>query len=301
VCERRELDRKPGRRGYTPVMNGRAPATTPTTASALRCLHCGYDLRGSPADRCPECGEPTALSRATPELSTRSPAWLKNVESGLAYRVLGSGGFTLGVGALILFAPSQFASDWVHASFLFWSLLCAAAIAIGNWWATTPDPSHDSSGRALRLRTMSRALGTAGAFWPALVGASLWTNPMTVEAWFLLGTCWLALVCNAVGALIQSRYVEAYIPGLDEKRPTMGVSLLVLMSPAVYVLLAVSIAGRYAILFFILLPIAAVLASARHMGTLTFARRAMRFAELREVAETRWSDAHSNLDRARHP
>lgn len=44
--------------------------------TATRCLTCGYDLRGLPEKRCPECGRPfDAMSRILDRAPPKPPSW----------------------------------------------------------------------------------------------------------------------------------------------------------------------------------------------------------------------------------
>ncbi len=58
-------------------------------SSLLRCLTCGYDLRGLPSDgRCPECGRPVGES-ADPWRRNLPPAVVKRLAVPVAFRLVG--------------------------------------------------------------------------------------------------------------------------------------------------------------------------------------------------------------------
>lgn len=48
----------------------------PDSEPVIRCLTCGYDLRGLPEKRCPECGRPfDAMSRILDRAPPKPPSW----------------------------------------------------------------------------------------------------------------------------------------------------------------------------------------------------------------------------------
>jgi hypothetical protein len=140
-------------------MESMAPALPPHAAppaGAVPCLHCGYDLRGSPQDgRCPECAAPVRRSLVPTDELRHAPArWLRSL----------SWGTRLVLAMLVApFAFEQLRSDSLAQKSIqtytsFYTLFSALFLS-GAWLLTRPQARFGPSGPALRwsLRLVSAA------------------------------------------------------------------------------------------------------------------------------------------------
>ncbi len=140
----------------------------PTHARAPMCIICGYDSQGLPrSGKCPECGTPVEQSYLPDLLANRSPAYLRQLRSGLswvlngilAYFILLIGGIFVGIIAAAMaggVAGGAVTANTVQLSLQFLGIACAMAIFFGWWRLTTPDPGKMDSQFDLKSRQVIR-------------------------------------------------------------------------------------------------------------------------------------------------
>ena len=214
-----------------------------TSATELRCITCGYDLRSLPTEEsCPECGTPIELSLRGDLLSLSDPAWVARLARGqsvlvlglrlclivmvsaIVVPVLGLGlGFAFGLG-LGINIPS-----WVF-EVLFGSL--GSALIVGSLIATlgcslvtTQDPRDSLRESSISNRNVARrallamygcgAIGFVAGFVP-FAGR----NPQIYAVlWFLpVGICLTVAVVATLGRLAV---LAARIPDNDLQSRTL--------------------------------------------------------------------------------
>lgn len=135
----------------------------PTPIRAPMCIICGYDLQGLARDgRCPECGTPVEQSYLPDLLANRSPAYLRQLRSGLswvlngilvAFSVMIAGIFVV---AIAMTGTLPFSPNAVQLSLELISVACSAAILFGWWRLTTPDPGKLDAQFDLKSRQVIR-------------------------------------------------------------------------------------------------------------------------------------------------
>lgn len=151
-------------------------------AETVPCLHCGYDLRGlQPERRCPECGNPCAVSLRGNRLCDFPPAWVERLAVGARGGLTGVAViWTAGLVEIIVTAPA-FTSNiatWLAVAFLVLSLTLGSVLVwIGLWRITTPLPHSLEPESKLSARRLTRAmLITAPPAWVAGVALVVHTR-----------------------------------------------------------------------------------------------------------------------------
>ena len=107
-------------------------------AQDMRCLNCGYNLRGLlPDGRCPECGIAVGRSAYGDVLRYCEPAWVESLASGANWLLA-----SILVGILASVAGVAFAAASGTASPMMIGLVWVLVALIGCWKLTAPDPSE---------------------------------------------------------------------------------------------------------------------------------------------------------------
>ncbi len=127
------------------------------------CRQCAYNLRGLAANgRCPECGQPVALSINGDLLCFSDPNWVAKLRTG-ALIILASI-----LGSTLSFVLALAATYVLRRSFLveqhILGLLIGIALVVGAWLLTEPDPSgvgERDYGRPRRIVRVTLLLGLA--------------------------------------------------------------------------------------------------------------------------------------------
>ena len=126
---------------------------------AVRCIRCGYDLRGQEANgRCPECGLLAHWSLIAPAaLSQYPPGWVSTMA--WATRIL-----TLSylAAATIIFLSPLYGTS-THELIAERALLVTAAVSCAGTWLLSRSSGHWSEPRAWAVRWIMRA-GSIGPF-----------------------------------------------------------------------------------------------------------------------------------------
>ena len=129
-------------------------------AADLSCRRCQYNLRGMAlGGLCPECGVPVALSIGDDLLCHAEPAWIDTVRRGvmvLFWTTVSVVGVTL-VGIFLL-PGLKYGLTPVLVSGGY-----GIGIVVGQWLATTPDPSGRGEDRYGTARRWVRLTAAAGA------------------------------------------------------------------------------------------------------------------------------------------
>jgi len=169
-------------------------------AERRSCIRCGYDLRATSCnDRCPECGAPVALSRASSLLEYASPHWVRLLRRGMTLKLA-----ALAISALsaILIVvpvggvPSNAA--WSALVLLIQGVLCWGTILV-----TSPDPRDSLQEQVVELRVLIRWL--AGM---ALLGRSLCEfPPATLNPSVRAGAATIVICVGTCAGVLELRYM----------------------------------------------------------------------------------------------
>ena len=120
-------------------------------ADPRRCISCGYDLTGLPADAaCSECGTPVAASLAGGGLRHREPEYIDRLRRGamLAHIAILTAVAVIVLGffaAIVVSNPGiagGFLAGLIQLFVTFGGLAPGVIAAIGWWMLTTPDPAR---------------------------------------------------------------------------------------------------------------------------------------------------------------
>lgn len=193
---------------------------------APACIGCGYDLAGLSRDRvCPECGTPVEKSYQPDLLRNRSPGYLWQLKSGLAFVLNGLLCWVailalsiVGAIGLQFLAPGIAQSLPIGVDFAF--VLCSLLMLFGWWQITTPDPGRVTSGRDVRPRRIIRwslaiqaVTAVADLLFKSLIGAT--PNLRTPD-----GQAMLAITLIASGAwIVQFFAAMLYVRWLARRVP----------------------------------------------------------------------------------
>ena len=107
-------------------------------ARDMRCLSCGYNLRGLlPDGRCPECGIAVGRSAYGDVLRYCDPTWVESLASGANWVVA-----SILVAILMAVAGLGVAAASGTASSGVFGLVGGLVALVGYWKLTAPDPSE---------------------------------------------------------------------------------------------------------------------------------------------------------------
>ncbi|MCA9296409.1 MAG: hypothetical protein KC983_07820, partial [Phycisphaerales bacterium] len=136
--------------------------TTESVSADLRCLSCGYTLRGrSEHDCCTECGEPVRLSLGSRSLSDSEPGWCRSLARGAILIALGMG-LVLIIGFFTSMIVGASASTNIGNSGTLWIFNIAmltmfvSLYVIGDWLFTAREPSDPHGDTLLTARNIAR-------------------------------------------------------------------------------------------------------------------------------------------------
>lgn len=191
------------------------PATDPTQdGQALRCVTCGYDLRGLDADgSCPECGTPISNSIRSDRLVFANPAFVRRLRSGALTLLL-----TLVTGAVIV-VLSILSGILMILAGPFWLLLpLVVLLHLAGWWVFASPEPHAPARRQEPKRKKLRSVSVVSFLGlllfvgiPALRYQSLMFIPSVTI--FIV-----TLVFGAMSITTATRYVEVIADRLENKR-----------------------------------------------------------------------------------
>lgn len=216
-----------------------------TSATELRCITCGYDLRSLPTEEsCPECGAPIELSLRGDLLSRSDPAWVARLARGQSLLVLGVRFCLICMVCAIVFpfllpifvfaqafglVPGINIPTWVF-SIVLWSLGGALFIGVlvatlGCTLVTTQDPRDSLRESSISNRNVARqalfamygcvAVGFVAELLP-LVGIS--TRILVVILFLSIGACFTVALVASLGRLAV---LAARIPDQDLRSRTL--------------------------------------------------------------------------------
>lgn len=199
---------------------GPIAASVPTVRYEAPCASCGYSLKGVPvAGRCPECGFSVQTSLAGSDLGWASPAYLRRLERGAWLAFLGLIGTVVVNIALAVMTARTSLWGAIPAELVVVdavALVPTAAILVGQWWFTSPDPRLPdrsvvrSSRRVARGAIVAHGFCCAGEF-GVLLGSTGAPTPTGVLA-SILGVWLVVLLVEFVAMMTYTRRLAWRIP-----------------------------------------------------------------------------------------
>lgn len=181
----------------------------------MRCVRCGYNLRGLPSDgKCPECGTPIGRSHRGNILAAADSSWLAGLCRGLMLVVAAVGihiaGIVLGIGGFFGIAELADREEMIEAVHLGVS---AVLLFSGVLFLTRLDPRLTLAENPVVLRKVSRGIAAAALF-PYILTLSL--VPLAPGALQLAGGLEWSLTALFIAAIVSA---SLYLGRLAERIP----------------------------------------------------------------------------------
>ena len=180
-------------------------------ADDVHCRNCGYNLRTlSAAGRCPECGEPVAVSIRREWLREADPKWLSMVRMGLAMSAVGC----LAIAAVSIDIAAPWRALLPQSKVFYISLVLVAAGA----WAMGASETGESVTVAYRRRRSGMrwffivALGIRLFLWVVI-----WAGNLGLPRNFFGFAGWVAVICRAAGITLQVQVVGGLAKRVPDK------------------------------------------------------------------------------------
>lgn len=220
----------------------------------VRCLNCGYDLRGLAREgACPECGAAVADSLRGNLLRYASAEYLKTLHTGvflvqasIIVQIVGTLGMVVVVAATVG-AGAMVATLAEHAITLL--LSAAALMSVAGWWMfSSPNPAETGEDRGVTARQVVRAtvvisaLGTianqvAGVVYvpaPGAVGAG-GAMPSDLVGMAIAATGVISTIAWAVWFFAAMRYLRWLAPRLPDVRVYERAKLMMWLGPVLVI------------------------------------------------------------------
>jgi hypothetical protein len=191
-----------------------------SVGSEVRCVGCGYDLRGlAPDGTCPECGTPVARALRGDALAAADPDWLRRIAIGL--QLVGIGCIVLILRVPVWVMLDALADDLLdarpvvrQAMQIVVNFATMSLLLLGVAWVTTLDPRRAEDEQPFGLRRVARA-GAVAALVVALLDEAIELAGGGLPALPSSATAWLSIIATVV-AVVASTY---YLAGIIDRIP----------------------------------------------------------------------------------